>query len=314
MIPLMAKAISATSAEGETFGKLISEFNKRGFNYEDTAKGLEILNQQGQAGSFELKQMAQQSEKIFSTFKPDNLYDIRVMGAVLQIFKDATGVAEQTVTAAKRFVSLLTTATKIRKIQDGGAQVLDPEAAKRGELQHLDFDVVLRNIAKASGGNEIEVSSMIPDELPRSGLATFLDEYKKTGKTDRLDNLINVTTDQDGLGRDAADNRREINAGARSILELAKATSANFFIRRANQYQAALAGRPGILDKLLGNDGLESSKSSRPSDDGPPIDLGGTLKIEINQKGRVNVQQVESNDPRMKIEVKQNTGTRMVGD
>ena len=122
------------------------------------------------------------------------------------------------------------------------------------------------------------------------------------GKTRRFDDLKNIKVSGDELERDAFDNSRQAKA------KLQRAS--NSFDKFMFNFTKALIN---VATVYRGPGNTSVNPHFEPVDS-PPIDLGGTLKIEINQKGRASVQQVESNDPRMKIEVKQNTGTRMVGD
>jgi hypothetical protein len=102
--------MQATGAEGLEAGEMIANFKEK-FNLktpQEVLQGLDILVKQGKAGSFTLKDLATQGNRVTAAYGAmgrSGIDAVREMGAVLQVFRRSSGSAEEASTAFKNFFS-----------------------------------------------------------------------------------------------------------------------------------------------------------------------------------------------------------------
>lgn len=153
-------------------------------------ESLAKLTFQGKAGSFEFKDMADQLPRITAALGGRGIGGgtggVSKMGAALQVIQRGTGDAAVTSTAFDAVLRQLI--AKAGDIQDGSAFTSgkrvnvfeggDATGAMRG-----DFDTLIADVLKASGGNAITLQKMFGDEGMK-GLNPFVAAFKDAGGGD----------------------------------------------------------------------------------------------------------------------------------
>lgn len=153
-------------------------------------ESLAKLTFQGKAGSFEFKDMAAQLPRVTAALAGRGIggggEGVAKMGAALQVIQRGTGDAAVTSTAFDSVLRQMV--AKAGDIQGGkafstGSKVDvfeggDPNAAFRGDFDHLIADVL-----KASGGNAIELQKVFGDEGMK-GMNMFSAAFKGAGGGD----------------------------------------------------------------------------------------------------------------------------------
>ncbi|TAN73186.1 MAG: hypothetical protein EPN20_03350, partial [Magnetospirillum sp.] len=146
--------ISATGANGEHVGALVSEFKKLGIEgREGVLMAMDTLVTQGKAGAFTLQNLSSQGEKAVSSFASMGYRGqgaVQAMGALLQVARMGTGSAEQATTAYENLLS--TISKKSKEIEAKGVKIFDPEAAKQGLEVFRPMPDILKDIITATKG------------------------------------------------------------------------------------------------------------------------------------------------------------------
>jgi hypothetical protein len=153
-------------------------------------ESLAKLTFQGKAGSFEFSAMADQLPRITAALGGRGIGGgtggVAKMGAALQVIQRGTGDAAVTSTAFDAVLRQLI--AKAGDIQDGSAFASgkkvnvfeggDATGAMRG-----DFDTLIADVLKASGGNSITLQKMFGDEGMK-GINPFVAAFKGAGGGD----------------------------------------------------------------------------------------------------------------------------------
>jgi hypothetical protein len=128
---------------------------------------------------------------------------IREMGAALQMIRQGTGSSEQAATAFEALMRTLQDADKVKVLQEGGIQLFDPEALKRGEEVLRPVNELMGEIIRAAGGKGTILSQIFDAEAMRA-FNTALAEFRKNGQLNSLEKFFNVQA----AGDTAADAQR----------------------------------------------------------------------------------------------------------
>lgn len=177
-------AISATGASGEDIGAMIGNmFQKFDIkSAEDILSVLDMLANQGKTGSFELRDMATQGERIMSAYATlgrTGKEGLREMGALMQISRMGTGSAEQAATAFEAMTKTFTDPKKLELLERSGIAVKDAA----GEI--LSVPEILKNVMLKTDGNAEELNKLFDTFAFRgvSALAIELRNAVNQGKS-----------------------------------------------------------------------------------------------------------------------------------
>jgi hypothetical protein len=215
----LALAMGATSGQGSVFGQMLAELAKmEDMTPDKVTKALDMLVAQGQQGAFVLGDMAAHSATLFADYGPENIQQMKEMGAAMQVMMAATGKAPEAVTAFTALRRTLTSKDKVKPLLDAGVSIFDPEKyklAKEGALTLtealLPITTIMKSIAEVSKGDVFTVNDWILDTEARKGLKNILTEQRNTGKTESIDLLLAVKGDGKSVTEDATDNLKELN-------------------------------------------------------------------------------------------------------
>jgi hypothetical protein len=205
----MALAIQAAGAEGASVGALTAQFKKFGLTTkEEVNSALDILINQGKAGSFTLANLAQLGERNVAAYAKmgrTGIPAIREMGAALQLIRAGVGSSEQATTAFEALLRTLGDADKVKLLQEkGGIQVFDTEALKRGEEIMRPINELLVEIIQASGGKSTQLSQVFDAESTRAFSAAIAEFRQNDGAIDSINDFYNANGDGATLLADSA--------------------------------------------------------------------------------------------------------------
>ncbi|MDP8834510.1 phage tail protein [Serratia marcescens] len=146
---MMAMSIAASGADGESIGGLFATFQKfQTKSAEENLLAMDILNQLGKEGGFELKDFATNGTKIFSAYAGTGRTGpkaVKEMGVIMESAMDAVGDKDLAATASFNLLNDLRN-PKIAKILEGsGVNLRD----KRGNM--LPINDIVKDIAQRSG-------------------------------------------------------------------------------------------------------------------------------------------------------------------
>lgn len=249
----------ATGAEGKEAGEMIANFKEK-FDLktpEEMLQALDILVKQGKAGSFTLKDLSTQGNRVTAAYGAmgrTGLNAVREMGAVLQVFRRSSGSAEEASTAFKNFFSDLMEPSKQKKLQSLGVNIWDPAKLKEGKKQiRSAVDIIDELFNKLKGD---------PEKLARifgmqslDGLKAFISEWQKSGKN-AASEFMKVSGDGAELQRDSARAAKEFNASMTNLYTSWKRFSqtnlAGPIQKMANALNSIDVERTQTLLKVLG--------------------------------------------------------------
>lgn len=144
---LTKAAIGTGSSVGDIFG-LASQLDAKGGikSVEQMRQALTLLMEQGQSGSFEIKDIVQNGERLFTTMaqfnkvgSKDPMANLRSFGALLQMAKNASGGPAEATTAMERMGAFMSNIHKVEKqLAKTGIHVkLDPRASIEANLKKI---------------------------------------------------------------------------------------------------------------------------------------------------------------------------------
>lgn len=214
----IATAIRATGAAGADIGGLMAEFEKMGVADPSTVlELLDVLVVQGKQGAFTLKDLSRLGERVFAAYGPQNIQQVREMGAALQSIRTVSGSSEQATTAFEAIIRTLSDGKKAKRLARAGIKVFTDET----ETQLRPLNELMQEIVTASGGKLTVLGQLVEDSEARKALMGVLNELKQTGNTgELLDKLVSVQADGATLRDDAQAAGTTLNASALSIKEV----------------------------------------------------------------------------------------------
>ena len=217
----MGLAIRATGASGADIGAMVNNLKEK-FGVEAPAQiraALETLVVQGKAGSYTLKDLAQQGERVTAAYAAMGRTGpeaVREMGALLQVFRKGTGSSEQATTAFEAVMrDLVKKAPQLRK-ELPGFEIWDPEKSRweNGVEKRVAKPVnqILLELLKRTGG-DIEILQKYFGEESARGLKVLITEFQKNkGDLPLLKEFMAVKGDTGQLEKDSQRAAATINA------------------------------------------------------------------------------------------------------
>lgn len=221
----MGVAASATGSEMAAIGAVTSNLNEKlRITKEEMGGAFDILNQQGKAGAFTLRELAMLGERLFAAaagFGVKGTEGLRKFGAFVQIARRGTGSSEMATTAVERTMAdLIQNAKKIRAVT--GFSIFDEAASKKeGRAVMKDIDVVLKEIIKRTRGDEVKLNRIFGQESIRAVRAMAL-SYRELGDFREFDAFVETGGDGVQMMSDFA--RWTETAAAKMILFRAELT------------------------------------------------------------------------------------------
>ena len=244
--------MQATGADGKAAGELIGEMQKMGIK--DSSKVLEILdtlNQQGKQGAFTLQNLAALGPRVitaYTSIRGNSADALREMGATLQIIRQATGSSEQATTAWEALLRNLGNSAFLKKADELGIQIFDPEELKKGKEQLLPINRIINSIMKATNGRVTALATLIPDSEAQKAFKGFFN----AANAPLFEKLLSVQGDGVTTMQDSGRAAQEFNAS----LAMLSTAGQQFLDTNLAQPVNDLAGainslQPGQLQEYL---------------------------------------------------------------
>lgn len=221
----IALAIGATGAEGGAIGEIFAEFQKMGIKApKKVLEAIDTLNVQGKAGAFTLKNIAAMGSRTITAYTSlgrTGVPALREMGAALQVIRQGTGSSEQATTAWEALLRTMTDPVKLKKLQDGGIKIFDPEELKKGREQLLPINEIMIDLIKKSKGRATVLGQIFDAEAMKAFNAS-LAEFNRTGQVESLNKFMNVQADGTATLNDSKRAADDASAALSSLLTILK--------------------------------------------------------------------------------------------
>jgi hypothetical protein len=206
---MMAASIAASGSDGESIGGLFASFQKfKTKNEHENLQAMDLLNQLGKEGGFELKDFAEKATPIFSAYASAGRQGpqaVKEMGVVLESSMDAFGNRDKATTAAENLLIDLRNPKIAKILEASGVRLRD----KQGNM--LAINDIIKDIAQRSG---------------KDGSKRQDERLSKAGFTDYSRQLIaGVTT---GKGAENFDRYNKVVADGKGIMADAKYAAQDF--------------------------------------------------------------------------------------
>lgn len=213
----LAKLISATGSAGADAGALGAGLIEK-FGILDPKKfeqTIDILMAQGDAGGFELRDMAALGPRIISAMAGTGNAGVegaRELGALMQMAMKSTGSPEMAATAFERYVGSLMDGEVVKKLGSVGVKVFeDDDPNKMRSLIDITKDILA-----ASGGSQRKLSQVFDIQAMRALSAMAL-EFEKGNGTEMLDSFLSVGGDGTLLSENSARMAQTMDAALSSL-------------------------------------------------------------------------------------------------
>lgn len=206
---MMAASIAASGSDGESIGGLFASFQKfKTKNEHENLQAMDLLNQLGKEGGFELKDFAEKATPIFSAYASAGRQGpqaVKEMGVVLESSMDAFGNRDKATTAAENLLIDLRNPKIAKILEASGVRLRD----KQGNM--LAINDIIKDIAQRSG---------------KDGSKRQDERLSKAGFTDYSRQLIaGVTT---GKGAENFARYNTVVADGKGIMDDAKYAAQDF--------------------------------------------------------------------------------------
>ncbi len=213
-------AMQATGATGANIGELFGEFEKMGIKAPGkVAEAIDILNVQGKSGAFTLQNLAALGPRVITAYTAtgrEGTTALREMGAALQMIRMGTGSSEMAATAFEATLRTLTDPAKIKKLENLGIELFDPEKMAEGKRALRPINELMTEIIETTGGDKVELGKVFDAEAVRA-FSQAASEYQKTGELDKLKEFYSVQADGTTTQKDAARAADTFNASITMI-------------------------------------------------------------------------------------------------
>jgi hypothetical protein len=256
-----AKVMSATGASGEDIGALGAEFLKFGIvAKDDVAKAFAILNDQGKAGAFTMKNLASLGPRVVSAYAAagrSGVPALREMGAALQVIRKGTGSDEQAATAFEAMMRTFADGAKLKEFKKEGIQLFDPEKLKKGTRELRPINELMVEIISKTKGDSVKLSNLFDAEAMRA-FNSSVAEFKQTGSVESLKQFLNVQGDVNRLTADSAKVSHTAAGAWRSLSTAGKQFADNNLSKPLQE----LADWVGKLDPTQVQEFFENAKTA----------------------------------------------------
>jgi hypothetical protein len=204
----IGRGIQGTGAGGAAMGGMLSELQKMGIRKPDeVAAAMDKFNAKGKAGAFTFGQLAALGPRVVAAYSATGrggLEAIDEMASSLQVIRQGTGSAEQTVTAFEAILRTLSDAQKLKLLQEkGGIKVFDTGALKEGREIMRPLPDLMEEIVKAAQGRKTLLTEVFDAEAMRA-LNVPVSEFLRTGEVSSLRRFMGIQ----GPGQTAQDSAR----------------------------------------------------------------------------------------------------------
>ena len=199
---MMAASIAASGSDGDSIGGLFASFQKfKTKNAQENLLAMDLLNQLGKEGGFELKDFAEKGTKIFSAYAGTGRTGpqaLKEMGVVMESAMDAVGDKDLAATASFNLLNDLRNPKIAKILEASGVRLRD----KQGNM--LPINDIVKDIAQRSGKGG---SKRQDERLAKAGFTDYsrlLISSVTTGKgAENFERYNAVVADGSGIMVDA---------------------------------------------------------------------------------------------------------------
>lgn len=216
----IARVMRATGAEGVDVGATVANLFEKFDVSEANAvlRTIDSLSLQGKAGAFELKDFATQMNEVAAAYAATGRKGplaVREMGAMLQMIMRTSGSAAEASTNFQRFMSTITS-EKIGDLRDKGIEVFDAEKLKKGVKEFRPIPDIIKDIIKASGGDEEKLAQVF-DIRAMKAIRAFALEFKSGRGFESFDKFLAMQGGGSQLLADSARNAATASAALTNL-------------------------------------------------------------------------------------------------
>jgi len=216
----MARTMRATGAEGVDVGATIANLFEKFDVSEANAvlRTIDSLSLQGKAGAFELKDFATQMNEVAAAYAATGRKGpvaVREMGAMLQMIMRTSGSAAEASTNFQRLMSTLTS-EGIADLRGKGIEVFDAEQLKKGVKEFRPIPDIIKDIIKASGGDEEKLAQVF-DLRAMKAIRAFALEFKSGRGFESFDKFLAMQGSGGQLLADSARNAATASAALTNL-------------------------------------------------------------------------------------------------
>lgn len=188
-------ASTATGAEMQSLAALANQLKEKlNIGKSDLSTALNLLTVQGKAGSFNLKEMANNGERLFAAagrFDMSGLDSLRRFGALLQVARMGTGSSEQATTSIEGIFSEIL--DKQKQISRYGVKIY----SDKDKTKLKSVDSIVKDIIRNTNGREDLLGNIFGRQSIR-GITTLAKLYRDTGGFDLFEELVSADSKRAG--------------------------------------------------------------------------------------------------------------------
>lgn len=188
-------AATASGAEMQSLAALSNQLKEKlNIGKGDLGAALNLLTVQGKAGAFNLKDMANNGERLFAAagrFDMSGLDSLRRFGALLQVARMGTGSSEQATTSIEGiFTDIL---DKQKQISRHGVQIY----TDKDKTKLKSVDTIIKDIITKTKGREDLLGNIFGRQSIR-GITSLAKLYRDTGGFALFDELVSADAERAG--------------------------------------------------------------------------------------------------------------------
>lgn len=188
-------ASTATGAEMQSLAALANQLKEKlNIGKSDLSTALNLLTVQGKAGAFNLKDMANNGERLFAAagrFDMSGLDSLRRFGALLQVARMGTGSSEQATTSIEGIFSEIL--DKQKQISRYGVKIY----SDKDKTKLKSVDTIIKDIITKTKGREDLLGNIFGRQSIR-GITTLAKLYRDTGGFDLFEELVSADAERAG--------------------------------------------------------------------------------------------------------------------
>lgn len=216
----IGRTMRATGAEGRDVGATIANlFEKFDLGTANAAlQAIDTLSLQGKEGAFELRDFATQMNEIAAAYAATGRKGpqaVREMGAIMQMVMRTSGSAPEAATNFERMMATLTS-EKVKELQDHGITIFDPVQLKKGIKEFRPIPDIIKDIVKATKGDEEKLSTVFDIRALRA-IRAFGLEFKSGRGFEAFDKFLAMQGNGSQLLEDSARNARTAAAAMQNL-------------------------------------------------------------------------------------------------
>lgn len=242
-------ALQASGADGADVGGFMAELQKKGIrDSKDVLATIDALVQQGKAGAFVFKDLANQGSRLFVSYKKQGQDSVVELGALVQVVRQATGSSEQATTSVEALFRTLQDVQKVKDIEQKiGVQVRVRDANGKPTKEIRNVTDILTELVDKTKGDPFILGRVFDAEAMRAINGLLIN-----GNMELLKRLRTIKATGEVIQQDAKINAESAASAGRSIVTaLQKAADRKLTEPLQNMADALNSIDPERLDAIV---------------------------------------------------------------